>query len=190
VRSLNAIRDEIGALDLATASARAVRALKREELAQMSAVALHELYFANLGRDGKATDAVDEILTKNFGSVEAWRRDFLATARALKGAGGWVLLSYARGERRLHNHICDDHGHAIVDALPILALDMDEHADYMDFGANATAYIDAFMRNIKWRVVANRLADATNDPPAVPVAVRDGAPAVSVTGCRPMTISP
>jgi Fe-Mn family superoxide dismutase len=44
-----------------------------------------------------------------------------------------------------------------VDAAPVLALDMYEHAYHMDFGANATAYIDAFMRNIDWATVLRRI---------------------------------
>src|SRR5581483_3112902 len=52
-----------------------------------------------------------------------------------------------------------DHTGVLVDATPILALDMYEHAYHMDFGANATAYIDAFMRNIDWKVVGTRLAE-------------------------------
>jgi Fe-Mn family superoxide dismutase len=182
VRSLNAIRDEIGAIDLATAASRSIRALKREELAQMSSVALHELYFGNLGGDGRITDAAASILKEHFGSVEAWRLDFLATARAMRGSSGWTMLSYARRERRLHNHIGDDHGQAIVDAVPILVLDMYEHAYHIDFGANVTAYIDAFMRNIDWNVIVDRMASAVGNHAATPVAAAEGALAVSVPG--------
>ena len=55
-----------------------------------------------------------------------------------------------------------DDSQAMLDAAPLLALDMYEHAYQMEFGANATAYIDAFMRNVDWTAVDNRLTHATS----------------------------
>ena len=160
VRTLNEIRAELGELDLATARGYRVRALKHEEHAAMGSVALHELYFQNLGGDGRMTNSMTAVLAEHFGSVDAWRKEFVASARALRGGSGWVLLSYSRRDCRLYNQIALDHTDVLVDATPILALDMYEHAYHMDFGANATAYIDAFMRNIDWRVAGARLAEA------------------------------
>jgi len=175
VRTLNAVRDEISGLDLAAAPGYRVRALKHEEHAAMSSVALHELYFGNLGGDGKLTNSMTVALAEQFGSVDAWRGEFIAAARSLRGGSGWVLLSYSRRDRRLYNQIGSDHTHALVDALPILALDMYEHAYHMDFGANATAYIDAFMRNVDWKVVGERFAEAAGT--AAPSTEAEEAPA-------------
>jgi superoxide dismutase, Fe-Mn family len=158
VRTLNAVRGELAALD-ARAPAYRVRALKREELMAMGSVALHELYFGNLGGEGnKIPDPVATLLEEHFGSVTAWRRDFVGTAQALAGGAGWTLLTYSRRQQRLWNQIALDHSQAAVDAAPVLALDMYEHAYALDFGANAVAYIDAFMRNVNWAVVIERLA--------------------------------
>jgi Fe-Mn family superoxide dismutase len=161
VRSLNAIRDDLAALDIATAPGHLIRALKREELTAMGSVTLHELYFGNLGGDGRLTAPVAAAIEEQFGAVDAWRREFVAAALAMRGGSGWVLLSYSRRDRRLYNQVGFDHAQAIVDALPVLALDMYEHAYHIDFGANATAYIDAFMRNIDWRVVGDRMLEAS-----------------------------
>ncbi|MBM3598483.1 MAG: superoxide dismutase [Alphaproteobacteria bacterium] len=180
VRALNAIRDEIGNLDFTTATGRQVRSLKQEELACMASVALHELYFANLGGDGKFVPAVADALTRDFGAVDAWRSEFLAAARALRGVAGWVVLNYARRDRRLYVQMSTGHAQSLVDAVPILVLDMHEHAYHIDFGANATAYVDAFMRNIDWGVVADRLAAATGDRPSSQLAAAGDAPAISV----------
>src|SRR5215469_18298342 len=79
VRSLNEIRGELADLDLATARSYRVRALKREEHAAMGSVALHELYFANLGGDGRMTSAMAAAFTEHFGSIESWKREFMAT---------------------------------------------------------------------------------------------------------------
>src|SRR5262250_3696464 len=96
VRTLNEIRDEFAGLDLATARGYRVRALKREEHDAMGSVALHQLYFGNLGGDGRMLPAVTAALTEHFGSVDAWRKEFLASARSLRGGSGWVLVSYSR----------------------------------------------------------------------------------------------
>ena len=158
VRTLNAVRAELAALD-ARAPGYRVRALKREELIAMGSVTLHELYFGNLGGEGnKIPDQVGVLLEEHFGSVTAWRRDFVGSAQALAGGSGWVLLTYSRHQQRFWNQIAFDHSQAAVDAAPVLALDMYEHAYHLDFGANATAYIDAFMRNVNWAAVIERVA--------------------------------
>ena len=178
VRTLNEIREELAELDLATARGYRVRALKREEHATMGSVALHELYFSNLGGDGRMTSAMAAAFAEHFGSVESWRREFMATARSLRGGSGWVLLSYSRRDRWLCNQIALDHSGVLVDATPILVLDMYEHAYHIDFGANAIAYIDAFMRNIDWEVVGARLAEAKGA--AKPSQEADAAPPRSI----------
>ena len=53
-----------------------------------------------------------------------------------------------------------DHMHSPVSSLPILVMDMYEHSYHMDYGANASQYIDAFIRNINWEVIAQRLNNA------------------------------
>jgi superoxide dismutase, Fe-Mn family len=157
LRTLNAVRAELAALDARTPAYR-LRALKREELNAMSSVTLHELYFGNLGGQGnQIPDPVRAMLEEHFGSVGAWRREFVGTARSLAGGSGWALLTYSRRERRFGNQVAADYSQAAVDAAPVLALDMYEHAYHMDFGANATAYIDAFMRNVDWAAVIRRI---------------------------------
>jgi Fe-Mn family superoxide dismutase len=178
VRSLNEIRDELGDLDLATARGYRVRSLKREEHAAMGSVALHELYFSNLGGNGPVTPAMTTALTEHFGSVDAWRKEFMASARSLCGGSGWVLLTYSRRDQRLYNQIALNDSGVLVDATPVLVLDMYEHAYHIDFGANAFAYIDAFMRNIDWKVVGARLAEAMGA--GTPSLEAENAPARSV----------
>ncbi len=160
LRTLNAVRRELAAADAGTPPWR-FRALKREELMTAGSVALHELYFGNLGGQGNVIpDDVQSLLAEQFGTAMAWRRDFVATAQSLAGGSGWAVLAYSRKLGRLWNQIAFDHTQAAVDAAPVLVLDMYEHAYHMDFGANATAYIDAFMRNINWDAVIERLAAA------------------------------
>ena len=92
-------------------------------------------------------------------------REFVGAAQSLVHGSGWASLTYARQEKRLWNTIASDHTQAAIDAAPVLVLDMYEHAYHLDFGANATAYIDAFMRNINWAVVIARMAAVRAEGP-------------------------
>ena len=135
-------------------------------MAALNSTLLHELYFASLGGDGRAVpEPMASALAKDFGSVDRWRQEFVALAGALSGGSGWVLLSYVPRDGRLINHFGLDHTQSISGSIPILALDMYEHAYHLEFGANATAYIAAFMRNIDWQAVLGRYEDAIKVAP-------------------------
>src|SRR5262245_34116637 len=201
VRALNGLRDRLAAMDPSSVTPAELRALKREELSATGSVMLHELFFINLGGDGKVPAVVTAALERNFGGFHRWRSEFVAAARSLAGGSGWVVLSYSPYDDRLYNHIATDHSHALVGAVPILVLDMYEHAYHLEFGANAAAYVDAFMRIIEWTVVAERLMGATDDrqrregdtgsetPPSISVeelrALMQGTRQVQVVDARP-----
>ncbi len=137
--------------------------LKREELIATNSMLLHELYFASLGGDAQAlTPAFALALTANFGSVERWREEFIAMGKALGGGSGWVLLTFQPREGTLVNQWAADHTHALAGGVPILALDMYEHAYHIDHGAAAGAYVDAFMANIDWAAVYERYQHAVH----------------------------
>jgi superoxide dismutase, Fe-Mn family len=164
---LNALAEEIEALDPAMTPAHVISRLKRDETAALNSTLLHELYFASLGGDGRAVpDQMAGALAHDFGSVLRWRQEFTALAEALAGGSGWVLLTYVPRDSRLVNQSATDHTQSISGGIPILALDMYEHAYHLDFGANATAYVAAFMRNIDWHAAQTRYGIATNvEPP-------------------------
>ena len=111
-------------------------------------------------------EEMSAAIGRDFGCVTLWRDEFIALADALAGSSGWVLLTYVPRHARLINHTAADHSQSIAGGIPILALDMYEHAYHLDFGANATAYIAAFMRNIDWDAVQVRYRNATKvEPP-------------------------
>src|SRR5262249_41534295 len=85
----------------------------------------------------------------------------VALARALAGGSGWAVLSYSRHDGGLHDQLALDDLQALTDGVPLLALDMYEHAHQQAFGANAQADIDAFMRNVDWVAVNRRMAQAS-----------------------------
>ena len=157
VKRLNAIRLQLAETPFASAAGFTLNGLKREELIATNSMVLHELYFSSLGADGKTmVPAMALALAANFGSVERWREEFVAMGKALGGGSGWVLLSFQPREGTLVNQWAADHTHALAGGVPILALDMYEHAYHLDFGAAAGAYVDAFMDNLDWSPVYER----------------------------------
>lgn len=163
VRRLNAIRAQLGDTDFAAAPGFRLNGLKREELVAANSVLLHELYFATLGGDGRTmAPAMALALQANFGSVERWRAEFVALDKALGGGSGWVVLTFQPRDATLANIWAADHTHALAGGFPLLALDMYEHAYHLDFGADAGAYVDAFMANIDWAGVYARYQAAVH----------------------------
>jgi|SRR5690242_20723184 superoxide dismutase, Fe-Mn family len=182
VRSLNALRDRLAATDPTAPTDAELRALKREELSAMASVTLHELYFANLSGDRKPVGAtLGAALEEHFGGADRWRREFAGAARSLAGRSGWALLCYSPPERRLYNQIALEDAQAVPGSVPILALDMYEHAYHLEFGANAAAYVDASMRLIDWTIVSERFVRATGEHEAHDSQAREDAlPSISV----------
>ena len=169
LRKLNAITEKLESLDYASTAPYVVNSLKREELIALNSTLLHELYFACLGGDGKPTETLKQVLARDFGSVDRWRNEFVAMANGLAGGSGWVLLVYVPRDGRLINQYASDHSQAIAGGIPIFALDMYEHAFHIDFGANAKAYIEAFLRNVDWKAVQGRYEDASKVAPPRPL---------------------
>ncbi|KNZ31908.1 MAG: superoxide dismutase [Methylibium sp. NZG] len=157
VKRLNAIRAQLAATTFDAAPGFELNGLKREELIATNSMLLHELYFASLGGNAAPlTPPMTLMLEASFGSVQRWRGEFVAMGKALGGGSGWVLLVFQPREGTLVNQWAADHTHALAGGVPILALDMYEHAYHIDHGAAAGAYVDAFMDNIHWAAVYER----------------------------------
>src|SRR5438309_7131641 len=169
LRRLNAITEQLESLDVANTPAHVLNGLKREELVALNSSLLHELYFASMRGDGQPTKAMSDILARDFGSLDRWRAEFRAMGYALGGGSGWVLLTYLPRDRRLINQYAAEHSQAVASGVPILALDMYEHAYHLDFGANAKAYVDTFMRNLDWPALFKRYEDACKVQPPRPL---------------------
>jgi Fe-Mn family superoxide dismutase len=151
VNRLNAITEQLGKLDFAQAPAFTLNGLKREESLAYNSMVLHELYFECLGDAPTSPGGVfAQAMARDFGSLDQWKTEFAATGKALGGGSGWVMLAYTPRDKRLFNHWAAEHSMAPAGAVPLLALDMYEHAYHMDFGADAGKYVDTYMRLIRW----------------------------------------
>lgn len=125
-----------------------VRELKREEAFAANAIRLHEGYFRSLGGDGQCSGTIATWLAEDFGSVENWLAQWRACGMS---ARGWVVLAYDMTDGRLHNYTLDIHSDGIWNAVPLLVLDVYEHAYYLDFAASGRKiYVDSFIAAIDW----------------------------------------
>lgn len=134
--------------------------LKERELTFSNSVTLHELYFGNLGGDGKAAGEVTKALAETYGTLARWEEEFRATGVSLGGGSGWVILDFELATRMLRTHWSGNHTQSRAGSLPLLVMDMYEHAYQMDFGAAAGKYIDAFFANLRWEEVEHRFGRA------------------------------
>ena len=171
LRRLNAIRARLAALDWERTPVFEINGLKREELIAAGSVILHEIYFDSLGGHGddpptgliEPPTGLAQALERDFGSISAWTAEFTAMAKALAGGSGWAILAWSERLGRLVNHRAADHAHNLPAAIPILAIDMYEHAYHLDFGAKAAAYVDQVMANLNWARIGARYRMAIGD---------------------------
>ena len=131
--------------------------LKRQELIRTGSIVLHEKYFANLGGNGKADGGALKTIKNWWGSYEAWEAEFKRTGNALSGGSGWTVFAYNCHTKEFHNYWSSDHATNPPFTVPLLVLDMYEHAYQMDYGAAAGKYVDAFMTNVHWEEVNKRV---------------------------------
>jgi Fe-Mn family superoxide dismutase len=154
VNRLNAIEAQLVELDFAKAPGFLINGLKREALIAMNSMILHEIFFASLGEESAPDGELKDALTRDFGSLDRWWAEFSAMGKAQGGGSGWVLLTWSPRDCKLVNQWAMDHSTTLAGGQPILALDMYEHSYHIDYGAQAAAYVDAFMAAVNWPNVA------------------------------------
>src|SRR5262245_37356588 len=155
VKNLNKVEGELASVTKDT-PAFLVAGLKERELTFRNSATLHEHYFGNLGGNGKASGAIAEAITTAWSTAARWEELFRATAMSLAGGSGWVVLVHDLYRDALVT--CWSAGHTQNHAvgMPLLVLDMFEHAFHLDYGAAAAKYVDAFFANLNWEAVNGR----------------------------------
>jgi Fe-Mn family superoxide dismutase len=155
VAKRNEILGKLADVDLSTANQAysELRALKVDLTFAVGGIKNHELYFDHLGGiGGEPTGAFADLVARDFGSADAWRADLKATGLA---ARGWAWTAYDWDERRLFNYIGDaQNTFPVWNATPLVALDVYEHAYFVDFGTDRAGYIEAFFSNLDYAVVS------------------------------------
>ena len=132
--------------------------LKRRMGFEFNGMRLHEYYFDNLGGKGvlDKSGKLGRKLAEDFGSYETWEGDFKGTGK-MRGIG-WAILYQDNVTGKLLNQWINEHetGH-LAGCVPLLVMDVFEHAFITDYGLKRPDYIEAFFTNINWNVVEGRL---------------------------------
>ncbi len=160
VKKLNEIEEKLAKQDktLANYSFGEFSELKRREAVAFNGTYLHEMYFENLGADGKPSAELLKALTTAFGSYETFVADLKASASSTPG---WVVVTKNKRDGKLHTYIMYEHHIGLpVDQVIVLALDCWEHAFMIDYGTKKADYLNAFMENVNWTVVNERFRKA------------------------------
>ena len=151
VAKVNEVREKLQNVDLSTAnqSYSDLRSLKDGESFALNGVYLHEDYFNVLGGDGRVSDSsLRDAIAAEFGSLETFEKLFKACGMA---ARGWVVLAHDTHDGKLHLYTADAHNQGGVwGAIPVLVLDVYEHAYFLDYGADRKAYIEDYWKNLNW----------------------------------------
>jgi len=158
----NEIRKALAEMEVDPAKANqiysAIRALKVDYSFAYQGLINHNVYFETLGgKGGPATGRIGELIQESYGSFEKWVADFKATGMASRG---WVYLAYDHAEKRVFNYGGDaQNTFPIFNHTLVLAMDVYEHAYFMDFGVARMKYIEAYLNCIDWDAV-NKLGEA------------------------------
>jgi Fe-Mn family superoxide dismutase len=155
VNKTNEIRDKLKTADRSKAAATYSEygELKRRETFNINGVVLHENYFSLLGGDGTPKGKVKQLIERDFGSVDKLKEDLLACSLA---GLGWAVLCYDYRDEQLHIYLVDFHHHgAVWGCIPLVAMDVFEHAYFIDYGSDRKTYLEAIWKILNW--------DAVND---------------------------
>ncbi len=136
-----------------------LRELLMEQSYALNGVVYHELYFGNLGGSGgEATGDLKAAIDARWGSYGKFIDYLKAAGKCMRG---WVIIGWNQRDASIHAYGLDMHNMwAPANVVPILALDVYEHAYMVDYGINRGSYLDAFVKNIDWDVCGKRFASA------------------------------
>jgi superoxide dismutase, Fe-Mn family len=158
---VNEIQEKLSSVDRGSANQiySDLRGMRVDLSFAIGGVKNHEIYFAHLGGKGGQPGArLMEMIKRDFPSHDAWLADFKASGLA---ARGWVWLAYDHDLQTLTTAVGDaQNTFPIWNATPILALDVYEHAYWIDYGRARAKYIEAFFNNLDWSVVEQNLERA------------------------------
>ena len=118
----------------------------------------HSVFWKNMSPDGGGEPtgdlacAIDEF----FGSFEAFKKQFAANANAIQGSGWSMLVWDTLGQRLNIMQLFDQQGNVPVGQLPVLQLDMWEHAFYLQYKNVKADYVTAWWNVVNWADVATR----------------------------------
>jgi Fe-Mn family superoxide dismutase len=161
----NEIHGKLNEADLTNPNATyaPLRELLMEQSYAVNGAVYHELYFGNLGgKGGDPTGDLKAAVEERFGSTGKFMDLLKASGKCMRG---WVIVGYNTRGGYIDTFGLDMHNMwAPASTVPLLVLDVYEHAYMIDFGIDRAKYLDAFAKNLDWDVVGKRLAMARKHP--------------------------
>lgn len=117
----------------------------------------HSIFWQNLSPEGgEASGNLLAAINEYFGSFDAFKGHFSAAAVGIQGSG-WAYLAWdALGNRLVIGQLYDQQGNIAMGNIPLLMLDMWEHAFYLDYQNVKADYVKAFWNIVNWADVAKR----------------------------------
>ena len=162
VNGANAALEKLEAARKDGSIAAVVTALSKDLAFNLGGHTNHSLFWENLGPNGggKPTGALAAAIDADFGSFEEFQKHFAAAALGLQGSG-WAVLAYDKiGERLVIEQMTDQQGNLSIYLVPLLLLDMWEHAFYLQYKNVKADYVAAVWNVFNWDEVATRYAAA------------------------------
>jgi Fe-Mn family superoxide dismutase len=151
VNRLNAITEQLAQMDFDKAPPDEIGKLKREQLAVYNSSLLHELYFECIGDAPTSPSGVfAQAISRDFASFDRWKAEFAAMGKSVTDGKGLVILGYSPRDKRLVNHLAADHATGPVGCVPLIVMDMYEHAYKADYGGDPARYVDSFAQMVRW----------------------------------------
>ncbi|KQR44566.1 Fe-Mn family superoxide dismutase [Frigoribacterium sp. PvP120] len=122
----------------------------------------HSIFWTNLTPEtSEPVGDLLEAIGRDFGDLEKFKAHFTATALGVQGSG-WSVLAYdVIGQRLSVFQLFDQQGNVPFGLVPLLMLDVWEHAYYLDYQNVRADYVKAFWNIVNWENVAQRYAAAT-----------------------------
>ena len=124
----------------------------------------HTLFWEIMGPNGGGSPTGDlaKQINKDFGSFDAFQKQFSAASVAVEGSGWGVLAWHPELEALTVQTMMNQQNLTILGSDPILMLDVWEHAYYLKYQNARADYVKAWWNTINWDAVAKRLAGATS----------------------------
>jgi Fe-Mn family superoxide dismutase len=125
----------------------------------------HTVFWKNMSPEGgdKPTGELAAAIDNFFGSYDAFRAHFTASALGIQGSGWSILVWDILGQKLLIEQLYDHQGNLSVGSIPLLMLDMWEHAFYLDYQNVKPEYVKAFWNIVNWADVQARFDEASKN---------------------------
>lgn len=164
IEAFNRVSAELDTADRQNANSNnsQYRSLKQDETYNMNAVYLHEMYFANIS-DIQSNIAMDSLaymrISRDFGDFDKWQEDFIACCMSARC--GWAITYYNLFTQTYMNTFIDLHSSQVpVGCIPIVVMDVWQHAYYRDYLSDVKTFTYAMMKELNWNIIESRVKKA------------------------------